>query len=161
MEENDFKNAKNEQHNSSIDKTVNENLSFIEKLKLNIVDDPNAPEFYSLNAIWGFSIFFSPLFSAVLMSMNLNKINRSKYILPVILFGILWYVLSMIILPIESSGAGIIYLWNAIGGLFFLYLFWPKFIGKDLKYRKRSIWIPLIIGIILIIVFVYVMSVQN
>ena len=33
------------------------------------------------------------------------------------------------------------------------YVFWKKFIGADTPYRKRKIWVPLIIGVIIFALF--------
>ena len=38
----------------------------------NIVTDLDAPQFYSPRAIWGFSVFFTVIFGAVLLTSNLT-----------------------------------------------------------------------------------------
>src|SRR5438105_573014 len=55
--------------------------------KKDIVTDPNAPLLYSKGAIRGFSIIFSVIFGAVLLSYNIND-TKKKWI--VIVFGIIY-----------------------------------------------------------------------
>jgi hypothetical protein len=38
-----------------------------------------------------------------------------------------------------------------ITGAMILQLFWNKYIGKDVQYHARPIWVPLIIGLILVV----------
>ena len=114
--------------------------------KRNVVDDPEAPRLYSERAIWTFSAIMSPLFGVILLSMNLYKLGKKSSILPVLSFGVLWYVLALYIIPANSQYS-ISYLVSALGGAILYYFFWPKFIGKEFKYRRRPILIPLIIAV--------------
>jgi hypothetical protein len=121
--------------------------------KKNIVDDTNAPELYSQQAIWGFSFLMAPIYGSILMSMNFKRIDKTKFILPVIVFGILWYALAVIILP-EKSQTSTVYLFNMVGGSILIYFVWPKFIGKEFKYRKRRILVPVIIAAVISAFFI-------
>jgi hypothetical protein len=117
----------------------------------NIVNDLDAPQFYSPGAIWGFSVFFTVIFGAVLLMSNLTD-KRAKWI--VIGFGILYTTVGIIImnlLPQPSSGLTIGF--NAGGALILTQLFWNKYVGKEIKFRTKPIWKPLIISIVITIPF--------
>ncbi|SKB62479.1 Rossmann-fold NAD(P)-binding domain-containing protein [Daejeonella lutea] len=60
------------------------------KLDENIVDDQNAPEYYSERAIYIFSALFSVLFGAALLAINLRNTRQEKGIWEVAAFGILY-----------------------------------------------------------------------
>ncbi|MEJ2637077.1 MAG: hypothetical protein P8184_17540 [Calditrichia bacterium] len=116
--------------------------------KRNIVDDPNAAELYSERAIWFFSVAMLPLFGSILFSMNLYRLGKNKFISPIILFGIIWLALALTFLP-RPPRMPVVYIFNGFGCLAFQYFFWPKFVGKEFKYRRRPIWVPLVIAILI------------
>ena len=145
-----------------IDQQIEEKIRLIENAKYNstigrrrnIVVDADAPEYYSQIAIYGFSILFSLLFGAVLMAINLK--NSQKQWAWSIVFGLGFtgaFILLGQFLPSSSTGLSLIV--NAIGVTIMHQIFWNKHIGKDTKYRAKPIWIPLVIGIILMIPFIY------
>jgi hypothetical protein len=118
--------------------------------KQNVVTDANAPLFYSKGAITAFSLFFSTIFGAVLLSSNINDTKR-KWI--VIGFGIIYTTVSIIILNLIPRNTFYVLLLNTGGGLGLTTTFWDKYVGKETKYRAKPIWKPLIISIIIIIPF--------
>ena len=112
----------------------------------NLVDDPNAPLLYSKGAIRAFSLLFSTVFGAFLLSDN---ITGKKKKLIVIGFGIVYTTISMILLSIPAIAKYWLILFNSSGGLALTTTFWDKYVGKDVDYRAKPIWLPLIISIIL------------
>ena len=56
-------------------------------------------------------------------------------------------------IPHPSLGISLII--NAVGVTIMYQLFWNKSIGKDTRYRAKPIWIPLVIGIVVIIPLIY------
>ncbi|MBX2967721.1 MAG: hypothetical protein KF845_16385 [Cyclobacteriaceae bacterium] len=118
--------------------------------KQSVVTDPNAPLFYSKGAITAFSLFFSTIFGAVLLSSNINDTKR-KWI--VIGFGIIYTTVSIIILNLIPPNTFYVLLLNTAGGLGLTSTFWDKYVGKETKYRAKPIWKPLIISIIITIPF--------
>lgn len=126
----------------------------------NIVNDPDAPELYSEQAVFGFSLFTAPIFGSVLMAMNFRRLGKSELIIPVILFGILWYALVMILSP-EKPQSFTVFLFNMPGAVILTRFLWTKFIGRDFKYRTRRILIPVIIGIIICGLSLSAMFVSN
>ena len=119
--------------------------------KRNVVTDPNVPSLYSKGAIMGFSVFFSTIFGAVLLSSNINDTKR-KWL--VIGFGVLYTVLSIFLLNLIPLNTLLTFLLNTAGGLGLTTTFWDKYVGKETKYRSKPIWKPLIISIIITIPFV-------
>ena len=116
----------------------------------NIVTDPNAPQYYSLRAIWGFSVFFTVIFGAVLLAANLTD-KKAKW--TVIGFGILYTTLAIVILNmVPLTNTGLTFGINAIGALILTQVFWKKHLGET-KFRTKPIWKPLIISIIIMIPF--------
>ncbi|NBW35654.1 MAG: hypothetical protein EBR30_11690 [Cytophagia bacterium] len=116
----------------------------------NVITDPNAPLFYSKAAISAFSLFFSTVFGAVLLSYNINDTKR-KWI--VISFGVVYTTVSIILLNLIPQNIFYLLLLNTAGGLALTSTFWDKFIGKETQYRAKPIWKPLIISIIIGILF--------
>jgi hypothetical protein len=129
-----------------------ERISFTtNQWKKNIVDDPDAPAYYSQQAIWGFSTFFTVIFGAVLMSYNLKGNRQAQYI--ILGFGVLYTVASIWILSMIPRSPGFTLAVNGIGGWLMTSFFWHKYLGKERKYRTKPIWKPLIISIVIMIPF--------
>jgi hypothetical protein len=117
----------------------------------NIVKDPDAPALYSPRAIWGFSVFFTVVFGAVLLASNLSG-SKGKWM--VIGFGILYTSAMMLVLNlIPHPNSGLTLALNAGGALVLTNLFWNRFVGKETLFRTKSIWKPLIISVIITIPF--------
>ena len=118
--------------------------------KRNVVTDPTAPLLYSKGAISVFSIVFTTLFGAVLLSSNINDRDK-KWI--VIGFGIIYTGLTIIIVNLIPSNTLWTLVLNMAGGLGLTSTFWDKFVGKETRYRSKPIWKPLIISIAITIPF--------
>lgn len=113
-------------------------------------DDANAPEYYSPRLIRVFSVLFSVFFGSIMMAMNLSRTPSKKGIAEVIIFGLLYTLVLILLgsqLPSNSGGLGIVL--NITGGFLLEYFFWNKYIGKETAYRKRSFVAPLVIGLII------------
>jgi hypothetical protein len=132
----------------NIRKDEQANVWSAEDQKQFIVDDPNAPEFYSRRAISGFTVFCGALFGSILLAVNLSKINRYKEIGWVLFFGGGFTVLQIIVGSYLNTGSSITYLTGFIAAGILEYFFWDRVIGKT-YYRARPIWIPLIIAFLL------------
>lgn len=145
-----------------IDERTEEKIRLLENAKYdsikgwskNVIEDIDAPEYYSQTAIYIFSIFFSVLFGSVMMAINLKN-SQKQWVWP-ILFGLVFtagFIFLGQFLPNSSTGLSLIV--NAIGVTIMYQIFWNKHIGKDTKYRAKPIWIPLVIGIILMVPLIY------
>lgn len=119
----------------------------------NIVSDLKAPSFYSPRTVWGFSVFFSVIFGAVLLASNLPD-RKAKWI--VISFGILYTTTVGVIMNLlPQPNTGLILALNGAGALILTKLFWDKYVGKETKFRTKPIWKPLIISIIITTPFLF------
>ncbi len=117
----------------------------------NIVEDLDAPELYSPRAIWGFSVFFTVIFGAVLLALNIAD-KKAKGM--VIGFGILYTAAVIVIVNLlPQTNSGIVIGLNAGGALILTKLFWDKYVGAETKFRTKAIWKPLIISILITIPF--------
>lgn len=118
--------------------------------KQSVVTDLNAPLFYSKGAITAFSLFFTTIFGAVLLSSNINDTKRKSIVIG---FGIIYTTVSIIILNLIPRNTFYVLLLNTGGALGLTSTFWDKFVGKETKYRAKPIWKPLVISIIITIPF--------
>ena len=123
--------------------------------KKNVVIDKDAPEFYSEKAIYLFSVIFSIIFGSILMAINLSKTENKKGVFEVLGFGILFFALQVYLLSMIARSTMFTFVFSAVGALILNYYFWRKYIGAETKYRAKSIWVPLIIGIVVLVFFMY------
>ena len=114
------------------------------------------PFLYSKKAIQGFTIFFSTIFGAVLLMSNFKATNNLKARNQVLIFGIGYTILSTIFLNFLPRMFFLTLLFNFVGYAILIEFFWNKTLGKDIEYRKKQIWKPLIISIAILIVFVLI-----
>ena len=121
-------------------------LGFSKIQRKYVVTDPNTPLLYSKIAISSFSIFFTVIFGAILLALNIdNKINKIK----VIGFGVLFTSLAIFIGNLLPNSTFFVLLINAIGGYTLTTEFWKRYIGRETKHRAKPIWIPLIISLVI------------
>jgi len=113
--------------------------------------DENSPILYSDKVIYTFSILFSVIFGGILFAINLKEVNNKKGILPVVSFSILYTALSIYLLNKINLGTLGSFIFGAFGAIIINNLFWNKYIGKGVAYRKKSYRKPLIIALIIFI----------
>lgn len=111
----------------------------------NIVDDPGAPALYSLGSITGFSIFLTPLFGAVMLMANVADRKIKWLILSFGITSVLLAILLARLLP-RTGAMGI------AGGisLVFFNVLWNRYVGKDVRFRTRSLRTPWIISVVIV-----------
>lgn len=130
---------------------MNDNLQPVETLDAN--SDTNF-EIYSKKAIWGFSIFFSAIFGAVLLMQNLKDIGKKKEAYLILLLSIVYTAISIFIVNIpDKPQTSITLLCNLAGGLILTEFLYKKYFPIDNTISKKKIWKPLIISIIITIPF--------
>ena len=113
------------------------------------------PNLYSKKTIQGFAIFFSTIFGAFLLMQNLKEMKKPKARIEVLSFGILFTIVSVILLNYLPKTLFTKLLFNLTGYLILIHFFWDRDIGKDLKYTKKNIWNPLIYAILIIMLLVF------
>ncbi|CAN5216922.1 hypothetical protein BH09BAC5_BH09BAC5_19660 [soil metagenome] len=120
-------------------------------------------EYYSLQVIRVFSVLFSTFFGSILMAMNLSRTPGKKGMYEVLIFGLVYTIAIIIIannIP-KLNSIGIIF--NLAGSFLIEYFFWNKYIGAKTDYRKRSFWVPLIVGLTIsaLMIFLIIASGQK
>lgn len=123
---------------------IDKNESDSEELEL--------PVLYSKKAILGFTIFFTPLFGAVLLMSNFKVLNKNKPRTQVLVFAIGYTLISKIILNYPAKTFSNI-VFNFLGYFILSKIFWDKNLNKNFQYTKKQINKPLIISF-LILVFI-------
>lgn len=116
-----------------------------------VTDDVNAPLLYSRRAIFLSTVFMGALFGSILMAINIRR-NNYQGIVPVLLFGAL-YTVSLIILTANNpTSIKLLTIPMALlAGTIIADYFWPKYIGKETIFRRRSVLIPVIIWLVVTI----------
>jgi hypothetical protein len=88
------------------------------------------------------------------MAMNLSRTPEKKGVAEVIIFGLVFtFAIIGITSAIPVPGIGLIL--NFAGAYMIEMFFWNKYIGADTAYRKRPFWIPLLIGITLSAILIF------
>ena len=123
--------------------SINDNESSNEKLVL--------PVLYSKKAIQGFTIFFTTIFGAVLLMHNLKEMNKLRARNQVLIFGIVFTILSAILLNYLPKMFFITLLFNLIGYAVLIEFFWNNNLEKKIEYTKKEVWKPLTISIIILL----------
>jgi hypothetical protein len=132
----------------SVSKEVtNDHKSSYEKLVL--------PILYSKKAIQGFTIFFTTIFGAVLLMYNLKEMNKLKERNQVLIFGIVFTIISAILLNYLPKMIFTTLLFNLIGYAVLIEFFWKNNIEKELEYAKKEVWKPLTISIIIVLLLLF------
>jgi len=124
------------------------------------VNDENAPLLYSKRAIYSFSVFFSVVFGAIMMVMNMRELKKPEGVVPTVTFSI-GYLAAVICVTNylstryehDLSSSNLIAL---LGGALLNKMIWDKYIGDSVMYRKRGILIPTIVGIVCLGLFLIV-----
>jgi hypothetical protein len=131
-------------------------------LNRNVVSDKNAPELYSEQAIYFFSVFFSLIMGAFLLVLNFRGAKEKKGIVEVSIFTIIFYTVELIVLAKIGYFTGFSMFINLTGAAILNYIFWPRYIGKDKVYRTKPTFtlfvICLLIKIPLVLMVFYSIS---
>ncbi|SHE35711.1 hypothetical protein [Chryseobacterium takakiae] len=110
---------------------------------------------YSKRSVLGFSIFFSTLFGGVMLYKNLIETKKKTEAYTVLGFSVILTTVQVIVgMMLDNPKSSYAYLWGFVGGYILANYFFPKYFPNEEQYHKKSIWIPLIIGILLSAVFI-------
>ncbi|MDP4186540.1 MAG: hypothetical protein Q8905_00700 [Bacteroidota bacterium] len=124
--------------------------------KYNVVDNENVSVLYSRKAIYFFTVFCSVFFGGTLMFLNLRKLKNKQGQVIVAIYTILYGVISFIILA-QFERSTILTLIVSMIGSFPLYnYFWEKYVGRATEYKPKPIWIPLIIALLILALYMIV-----
>jgi hypothetical protein len=126
-----------------------------EALDSEIVQTSDNPKIYSKKAIRGFSFAFTTIFGGVLLRQNLRDVGKKKEGNTVLIFSILFTVLSILIVNIPDKPiTSLSFLCNIVGASVLGEYFFKKYFPDPDNYPKKKIWKPLLISIAIIIPFV-------
>lgn len=128
--------------------------------KIKQVADPDAPAFYTKRAIYIFSIVFSVLFGSILLAINVSKTPKRVNAIFVVLYGLAFTIAEVMLAERIHLNTGFAIIGGIIGSYPLNYFFWRSYLGNSSLYRAKSIWIPLIVGIVISAFFV-ILALQN
>lgn len=124
----------------------------------NATEDENAIELYSDRLIWVFCFLFGTIFGSILQAVNFFKIGKKTLFCITIAFGILYTIFQIYVIGLLSeyfkSTTYMAIFFSGIGATF-LFISREKLFPKDLKYRKKSFVLPLIISVLVYIPIIY------
>jgi len=138
---------------TSVQTSFNGFFSDPEKVKQ--VEDEDAPAFFTKRAIYGFSVFFSLLFGAIMLAINVGKTENRRGIAWIVLYGLGFTVAAGILAQYYHLNSGFGFMLNILGTFPLNNFFWNKYIGYDRLYRVRPIWTALVIGLVISAILVY------
>ena len=117
--------------------------------------DEIKPKIYSGKAIWGFSIFFSAIFGAVLLMQNLRDIGKKREAFYILILSIIYTAFAIYFLNMQDEpNSSLTILINMIGGAVLTEYFFKKYFPRAKEHEKKKIWKPLIISLIIMIPFI-------
>lgn len=131
-------------------------MEFDENKEVEEQDSEDAVEIYSKWAIWGFSIFFSTIFGGVLLVLNLRAVGLKKAANTVLIFSILYFLASGIIVGfLGMTGSYTPLFFNIVGAAILTGYFFNKYFPEN-DYYPKSIAKPLVISIIIAFALIFV-----
>ena len=149
--------SKIQERENSIGKNT---ITVRDSIEKNIVEDESALAFYSRKTVDWTTLIFGIIVGSILMALNIKSVEKKKGISAVLFFGILYFILEIFIMSflpddMASSLTNVVRLGlNGLGAYIMHTLIWNKFIGKDFEYRKKAVWLPILIGIIINVLFI-------
>jgi len=112
------------------------------------------PEYYSPAAILGFSIF-SIIFGGLLMYANLRKAGKKLEAIIAILISLGFTLLNNLIAYSYGINQWIVILVNVSGALILIEYLWKRYLGNTIKFKRRSLVIPISILVLLSSILFY------
>ena len=141
--------------------TIGKNtITVRDSIEKNIVEDESALALYYRKTVDWTTLIFGIIVGSILMALNFKSVEKKKGIIAVLFFGILYFILEIFIMSflpddMASSLTNVVRLGlNGLGAYIMHTLIWNKFIGKDFEYRKKAVWLPILIGIIINVLFI-------
>lgn len=127
------------------------NSNYFLKLNRNVVTDDDAPEYFSQQAIFGFSILFSIIFGGGLMALNVHRSNNKTSAFFIVACSIIYSAIEFDLLKDAGGGILLKLLFNSIGAYGLNYFCWNRFIGRTTLYRAKPVLIPAILGVVIVL----------
>jgi len=116
------------------------------------------PKLFTETSLYIFSFIFSTFFASIVMAINLKEVQKQQAIFPLVSFGLLYTItVASITQQLDAIGLLMVFLLNGAGAYIILRFFWKPYIGNK-KYEKRSLMVPLLIGLALTLPLIYFMG---
>jgi len=116
------------------------------------------PKLFTETSLYIFSFIFSTFFASIVMAINLKEVQKQQAIFPLVSFGLLYTItVASITQQLDAIGLLMVLLLNGAGAYIILRFFWKPYIGNK-KYEKRSLMVPLLIGLALTLPLIYFMG---
>ncbi|MBV6645965.1 MAG: hypothetical protein KI790_10975 [Cyclobacteriaceae bacterium] len=115
----------------------------------NVTDDPSAPLLYHSKFILVYGALFSVFFGGILLAMNLRTLNKTKLAWGVLIASFIYSGVQITVLNLLDQNSTLTVLISMLGVYLIEKIFWVNQVEKNLKFRKRSVWTPLIIAILI------------
>lgn len=114
------------------------------------------PKVYSELFLIIFGVLFSVVGSGILIAMNLLQINRRQQAVFAVLFSFSFIIIQGVLLVSTGAIAPFISIPTSMLGVILIQrMIWEKEYPKGLPIVKRSPWLPLVIGIVLTALLMY------
>ena len=152
-----------EQNKLEIETTKVETTEIDEPIELNTTTIKETPLLYSTQFIFIFGALFSVFGGGILMAMNLFQLKKIKAA-KLALFGSLAYTVLLIMLfDVLGVTNALISLSTSLLGIFLLEQYiWKKEIPNEISYKKRDVWKPVGIGLLIAIpIAIYMVMTGN
>ncbi len=107
------------------------------------------PNLYQRDAILALAFLFSTLFSAVLVAINIKETGKQRGIWQVLTFAALFLALQIAIVTAMPNLRFSNIIFNLTGGQLLRTVFWKHYIGNNTRYNKRSLLVPVVVGILI------------
>lgn len=120
----------------------------------NITLDPKAPVLFSRYAIRFICILFSPMFAGILMAVNFNRLQKSRPMILVVVFTLLYTYLAVFVAgKYGDNSTFVVLIMNVLCAVILEELFWNRHIGRDFKFRRQYLLPTIIIVLALSFIF--------
>lgn len=123
----------------------------------NLQQEEEIPELYSKTLILVFAVFFSTIFAAALLILNLRSLRKTKEANLVLLFAIGYLLATAIAIETLNLDPSLTLIANVIGAAILNEFFWNKYIGSNVEFTPKS-WVkPTSISVLIIMIFLLLM----
>jgi hypothetical protein len=116
----------------------------------NIVDDPDAYNFYSRRIVKVFTFFFGVLFGSIMLAINIGKTKNKTGVIVVLAYGLVVTVVEILLGQQTKNSSSLAVIFGFFNAYTIDYFFWNRYLGNGTFYRTKSYWIPLVIGIVMV-----------
>ncbi len=133
---------------SDLGATENQDIEQENPQVYNVTDDPNAPELYHPRFILVYGALFSVFLAGVLLAVNLATLKKNRLAWMALLVSLFYTVAQATILNLIDRNSLLALSLSLLGIYILERIFWAKEVS-GLAFRKKPIWIPLIIAIVI------------